>query len=147
MPFNVYLPIVKGLALNLAYFQMLKQHPEQQRKAMAWDDCLVTAAGVRATQAAKEWSHCFQGDCTNRVVRRYCSLPPEYPENGNSIESLVGGVENPESALNALLRSPRHADHLLGRTEFFRQQTRCGIAFHLAEDSQYRFYYVILISR
>jgi len=122
-------------------------HPEQKRKSLVWDDCLAKAAEVRAEQVSDTFSHCFKGDCANRIVRRVCRLPTEYSENGNSIESLVAGTPDTKIAFEALLRSSSHADHLLGRNSFFIQQTRIGIAYLDKLGSTYRFYFVILISK
>lgn len=148
MDVKIWLPIVKGID-NLAdrFLQALKLHQDQERKILIWDHCLAEAAMYRAYQITKYFSHCYKGNCTNRIVRSYCPLPPEYPDNGNSIESLIGGVEDPVLALGFLLNSPKHADHLLGRNPFFRQQSRIGIAYVQDVTAKYQFYYVILISK
>lgn len=119
----------------------------QQHPSLIWDPCLELAAKIRVEQISIEWGHCFQGNCANRIVRAICPVPTDYPENGNSIESIIGGVKNPISALTALLGSNSHADHLLGRNEFFRSQNRVGIAFLDRVGSPYTFYYVFLISK
>lgn len=129
------------------FFTELASHPEQRHPSLIWDSCLVIAALARAHQVAITFDHCFAGACANRTVRLYCPLPAEYPENGNSIESLVGGAKDALVALRALLSSEKHANHLLGRTPFFREQNRVGICFLHQPGSTYEFYYVILISK
>lgn len=145
---NIYLPIAFTPNNRVEKFlEYLTGHPDQKRKLMVWDDCLAKAASIRAEQVAITFSHCFQGDCANRIVRRGCTLPLQYAENGNSIESLVAGTGDPQISFNALLRSSGHTDHLLGRNSFFVEQTRVGIAYLEKIGSPYRFYFVILISK
>lgn len=138
-------PVVKSKA-RIA-FEELCIAEGQQRPSLVWDDCLALAAGIRADNISIEWGHCFRGNCANRIVRAVCPLPSDYPENGNSVESIIGGVDDPLKALKFLLASPSHADHLLGRTDFFRVQNRAGVAFLQREGSPYTFYYVFLISK
>lgn len=97
-------------------------------------------------QAGLEWGHCFQGNCVNRIVRRTCPIPLRYPENGNTIECLVGGAEDPVVAFNALRNSPSHMNSLFGLTDLFLAQTYVGIGFREVTGSSHRFYYSILIS-
>lgn len=146
---NIWLPIIATPPLDLAqsFFDELASHPEQQHPSLILDSCLTAAAQLRASQVAIEFDHCFMGYCANKIVRTLCPLPQEYPDEGNSIESLVGGVENSSVALRALLRSEKHANHLLGRTPFFKEQNRVGISFLHEPQSKYQYYYVILISK
>lgn len=146
---QVWLPLIATLPESPIeiFFNHLRSHYLQQHPSLIVDECLHRAAIVRAYQISLEWGHCFQDDCVNRIVRRICPLPAEYSENGNGIESIIGGVRNPISALNFLLASPSHADHLLGRTPFFKEQTRVGIAFLDDASKPYHYYYVILISK
>lgn len=145
---NVFLPLVMGSGRQEhEFFKLLKSNSQQRRSKLEWEGCLTEAARLRVLQASREFSHCFQGDCVNRIVRKMCYLPAEYSENGNSIESLVGGVEDPVKALGFLLDSPAHADHLLGRNSFFLEQSRAGVGFARVEESKYRFYYCVLISK
>lgn len=147
MAVNVWFPIIKDID-NLAdrFFLALKAHPDQQHPELHWNFCLAEAAMLRAYQVSHDFAHCYKGNCTNRIVRASCPLPRGYPENGNSIESLVGGEQDPVKALGFLLNSPKHADHLLGRTPFFKRQSRVGIAYVQSVSAKYQFYYVILIS-
>jgi len=151
---SIYLPIAAGPppvpappAPEKVFLWELCVAPGQQRSYMVWDECLALAAELRCEQTSVKFDHCYLGDCVNRTVGRYCRLPAEYPENGNSIESLVAGVRDPIKALEFLLSSPAHADHLLGRNDFFRSQFRCGIGFMEIPGTEYTFYYVILISK
>lgn len=146
---KIWLPIIANSPPNPAdlFLDALITHPKQERLILAQDICLKQMAQGRSLQIAEEFAHCFQGDCVNRLVRRVCILPKEYAENGNSIESIVGGAKYWYHALEALLRSTKHADHLLGRNDFFRQQKRIGVAYHYAPGTTYEHYYVILISK
>lgn len=145
---SIYLPLAFTPSNKAKEFlEYLASHPEQKRKSLIWDECLAKAAGIRAEQISNTFSHCFEGDCVNRIVGRVCRLPLEYAENGNSIESLVAGTPDTKIAFEALLRSSGHTDHLLGRNNFFVEQTRIGIAYLEKVGSAYRFYFAILISK
>lgn len=146
---RVWLPIIQTppLPKDRVAFNHLCVVPGQQHPSLIWDECLARAAQVRADNVSVEWDHKFRGKWVNEIVRSICYIASEYGNKANSIESLVAGIEDPVKALEALLRSSHHADHLLGRNDFFRVQNRVGIAFLNRTGSQYTFYYVFLISK
>lgn len=144
---TIYLPIVHTNPTPPAQilFKALKIHVLQLHEAMIWDDCLAAAAVGRAVQVSYEWAHSYKGLWVNQFVRSRCTIPKTYPDSGNSVESLVGGVQDPIAALGFLLNSPKHADHLLGNG-WFNSQSRIGIAYLQRVGSPYQYYYCILIS-
>lgn len=148
MGHKLFIPLAyNNLSPEKEFLRLLKEDHRQRRKILESDHCLIEASRLRVLQVAENFSHCFGMDCANRIVRRICQLPVEYPENGNSIESLVAGTSDPLTAFLALARSPSHADHLFGLNDFFLPQTKVGISFLEKIESPHRFYFVILISK
>lgn len=132
------------------FAQLLINHPMQQRKALTCYSGLVRAAGERALSmgALNYFAHCDPaGTCPNTVARANgCILPNDYG-NGNNIESIAAGSPNADAILGALLRSPKHADHLLGRSDFYRRQEWIGVAMVRSPGSRHQFYWSILIAQ
>ena len=123
----------------------------QQRRALQCNPALVRAALFRAQSMAEGgyFAHCDpRGICANRIaIEAGCQLPGDYPPNGNNIESILAGTNDPNFAYNILIASPSHKTHLLGVADFFRKQDQVGIAFLDAPGSKYRYYWVVLIAR
>lgn len=145
---TIFLPLVHNkLSNQQAFFNALLDHPSQEHPKLVWDACLYKAANIRALQISYELAHSYKGKYVNQIVRELCAIPKSYPNNKNFLESLVGGVENYLLALHHLEISPSHSSHLFGKGEFYKQQTRIGVAYLQRIGSQYQFYYVILISQ
>lgn len=158
LPHRIYLPSVSVPAPSCyrtpqaaAFAQLLTADARQQRGALDCHPALVIAAEARARSLAAGgyWSHCDPtGICPNAVALwAGCRLPPDYPRNGNSIESIAAGSPDMRAILDALARSPLHAPHVFGATSFFRPQDRIGVAYLDAPGSRWRWYWVILIAR
>lgn len=162
---TVYLPLIGGTPptptpvptatpCNLssgaaAFFWMLQLDPRQQRPHIECDARLVRAAENRAAaQFGDGLSHCdILGICANVYVRAAgCVLPAHYAVNGNNVEELAGGTSDPVSVFNALARSPSHKVHLFGENDFFRRQTRVGIALVELPNLRWRYYWAIIIT-
>lgn len=143
----LYLPIAFGGAPSQQFFALLKDAPGQQHGSLIWHDGLAEAARRHAAQLAIDgnWSHCdLSGKCANEYATETgCD---HGHGKGNSVESLVAGTNDPAVALRALLGSASHADHLLGRNAFFREQQHIGIALVDAPGSRYRYYWSIMIA-
>lgn len=163
---TVYLPLIGGATpptptpvptatpCNLspgaaAFFWMLQLDPRQQRPHIECDARLVRAAENRAAaQFGDGLSHCdILGICANVYVRAAgCVLPDHYAVNGNNVEELGGGTTSPVEMFNALARSPSHRVHLFGENDFFRRQTRVGIALVELPNLRWRYYWAIIIT-
>lgn len=140
----------------LAFYRLLLTDPRQQRATMAPCASLVAAARHRVAQLAtmQEIAHRdADGTTPNEIARRFgCTLPADYPERGNGIESLVAGTGDPQAAFDALAGSPSHSRHLfaldgLGRADaYYGRQTACGIAMLEATGSRWTWYWAILIA-
>lgn len=131
-------------------YEILRYHPEQKRTVLIPLNSLEYGARHKAYDLGDReyFSHLSpDGENANRLARRYeNNLPTYYPENGNSIESLLGGTDDPEKMINFLLLSPGHRKHLLGENEFFRRQSYIGIGFEFVSGSPYSFYWCIWIT-
>lgn len=141
LPVIIYLPLILvsdcGQSEPAYYLQRaIASHVEQQRPLLVCDDRLVAAAQKRASTVAHAGAlaHCDQaGICANVYARvEGCMLPSTYGD-GNEVESLGSGTKDWRVMLKALLGSPSHRDHLLGVGDFFRAQTRIGVA--LVDDT------------
>lgn len=144
----IYFPIAfSGGGPTQEFLALLQAHPQQERSGMTWHPALAEAARRHAAQLAQDgnWSHCdLSGKCANQyAVEAGC----KHGYGGkNNVESLVAGTDNAEKALNALLNSKSHADHLLGRNAFFREQKHVGVALVSVPGSRWTHYWVIMIA-
>lgn len=148
---NVYLPIVANQVDPVtAFVDMLKADPRQQRPVLKVCPCLAKAALWRATGLAngEPWDHKdSKGRRPNGLARSYgCTLPPAYADDANYIESLTAGTADPMVAFTSLANSPMHKIHLFGENNFYRVQTRVGVAMAEREGSDYRYYWVVWIA-
>lgn len=145
--YAVYLPIVHSGAsyAPTALVALLQAHPQQQRSAMTWHPALAEAARRHAAQLAADgnWSHCdLSGKCANDYATE-AGCNHGYGD-GNNVESLVAGTDDPAVALRALLGSEKHADHLLGRSAFFREQRHVGVALVSVPGSRFTHYWSVM---
>lgn len=143
----LYLPIAFGGDAAQQFYEALQNAPGQQRSALTWHPALAEAARRHAAQLAADgnWSHCdLSGKCANQyAVEAGCK---HGYSGANNVESLVAGTNDPAVALRALLGSASHADHLLGRNAFFREQQHIGVALVDMPGSRYRYYWSIMIA-
>jgi uncharacterized protein YkwD len=144
----LYLPIAFGGGdAGQRFHTLLRDAPGQQRSAMTWHPALAEAARRHAAQLAQDgnWSHCdLSGKCANQYARE-AGCNHGYG-GANSVESLVAGTDDPAVALRALLGSEKHADHLLGRNAFFREQRHVGVALVSVPGSRFTHYWSIMIA-
>ena len=155
-PITVYLPLMANqpeCEMSTEEGQMyylIASSEEQERLSLSCNNALTTAARQRAAGLANgdPWGHCDRNSiCANVYARKAgCILPPEYGD-GNYVESLVAGTEDPLVAYNALIDSDSHRSHLNAEADFFRQQDEIGVGFLSQPGSPYSFYYVIMIAR
>ena len=131
------------------FYRLLVADQRQQRGSLERCADLEAAAAARAygLSHGDPWSHVdAHGVTPNEYCRAAgCKLPDSYAQKGNNVESLVAGAGDASVMLEALTRSPKHADHIFGRNDFFRQQDKFGIACCERLDSEYRWYWCVLI--
>ena len=156
---NTYFPFIGtgpeptfGNAAALAFYRLLVTDPRQCRTRLDPCPALTAAAQHRAAMLATmpDLAHIEPDGVTtvNEVARRFgCGLPAHYAARGNGIESLVAGTSDAQAAFEALARSLKHAAHLFGESDFYREQTQIGIALVEAPSSRWRWYWSILIGQ
>lgn len=132
-----------------AFFWRLQFDARQQRARLVCDARLVQAAERRAAaQYGDGLSHCdSRGVCANVYVRAAgCKLPSSYAANGNNVEEMAAGTRDAMVIFDALAGSPSHKVHLFGENDFFRKQTRVGIAMIELPSHRYRWIWAVLIA-
>ncbi len=143
---TIYLPIAGGPVSQdpaLTFFRLLATDPRQQRTRLDLCPALVAAAQQRAHGLANgdPWSHCDRdGVWPNEIARRNgCALPEWYAVSGNQIESLTAGAPDPQVAFDSVTNdsAPIHRSHLFGESDFFREQTQCGIGYAMRVGSEF----------
>lgn len=146
---DIYLPAIFTGAPNPVadFLRLLTGDARQERPTLECCPALEIAAQRRADGLAHgdPWAHVdAHGITPNEYARQAgCRLPAHYAVKGNNIESLGAGTADAAVMFAALIASPRHGDHLLGRTDFYRVQRHVGVA--LAEGGEYGWYWVILL--
>lgn len=132
------------------FVRLLTTDSRQERPTLTHCPKLLVAATWRAFGLAHgdPFSHVDRdGDGPNVYARRAgCVLPSGYSERGNEIESLAAGTSAAAVIFGALAGSAKHSDHLFGRGDFFRSQCCYGVAMCENAESQYGWYWCVLIS-
>ena len=132
------------------FARLLIGDSRQQRTTIRCNPALVRAAQHRAESMATlgYFGHCDpNGVCPNPVARAAgCRLPSYYSLNGNNVESILAGASDPALVWKLLSASPSHAVHLLGTSDFFREQQDIGVAFVDVPGSRYTYYWVVMIA-
>lgn len=153
--YKIFLPIVSGrtnftTSLARDFYNLLAYHPDQEREELTPIDNLINGANYKALDLGMNAYFAHRspyGVNANRLARSFGNdLPDHYSEDGNSIESLLGGTANPLKVLEFLLASPSHRNHLLGIGPFFAAQRYIGIGYAEVKDSPYTFYWCIWIT-
>lgn len=153
-PYSAYLPVVVWQECLTSYeagqfYELLSADTRQRRVKLVCHPALVRSARLRAESLAQfgYWAHCDPFKvCPNMVARNAgCKLPSSYSWNGNQIESLGAGTRVMWIIFQALANSEKHADHLFGRNNFFREQYHYGIAVVTVPGSRYETYTVVHI--
>lgn len=134
--------------LAVEFTQMVMTDARQQRNRLTVCPCLVVAATRRAEglRDGGPWAHVDKDGVTPNEYAKAagCLLPDSYPKKGNGLESLVAGSPNMSVMLEALANSPKHADHIFGRTEQFVGQNKIGVG--IALGGKYGWYVVCMIA-
>ncbi|MDJ0654936.1 MAG: hypothetical protein QNJ40_12315 [Xanthomonadales bacterium] len=130
----------------------LVSHPDQRRSGLRCDRTLHKFARERAEDMARRgyFSHRTPERLgPNALLREFgYPLPDSYRGPlGNSVESILGGIRDPESVWREFLGSTVHREHLLGHDEFFESQDEVGVAHVRAIDSKHVDYWVVVIAR
>jgi uncharacterized protein YkwD len=129
------------------------------RQPLAVNTRLTAAAGLKSEEMATRnyFSHTsVTGETPNQLVRRFGYDLPErvsvggqtylLPTVGNQIESLAGGQSTPSAALQGLIESSGHRNHLLGVTAHNQVAREVGIGYHFRQQATYKHYWTVLIT-
>lgn len=131
-------------------FEMIRDSPDQQRNKslMVRHLLLDTAAQQKVNDMAKNkyFAHTSPSGITaNQNVRSTGYLLPEfYPVEGNSVESLYIGTDEPKDVAAAWLASDHHRPHVYGQDAFFRDQSCIGVGFSPVPKEEHRGYWVFI---
>lgn len=129
---------------------LLTTSPDQQRPTLVCNAELTAIARSRAEDMAHRayFAHVNpDGYGPNYLAQQTGYVLPSFYDQsptGNNIESIGGGTNNAEAMWEAWMNSEKHSTHLLGANPFFKDQSEYGIGFIQSDDSQYKFYWVIL---
>ncbi len=133
-----------------AMAQLLTTSPDQQRPTLVCNAALTAIARSRAEDMAHRsyFAHINpDGYGPNYIAQQTGYVLPSFYDQsptGNNIESIGGGTNSAEAMWDAWMNSEKHSTHLLGTNPFFKDQSEYGIGFIQSDDSQYKFYWVIL---
>ena len=141
----------RGLSINLSSIT--------PRQPLAVNTSLTAAAGFKSEELAKFnfFSHTsVTGETPNQLARRFgYDLPSRVPAGGvnyvlptvgNQIESLAGGRATPSEALQGLIESTGHRNHLLGVTAHNQVAREVGIGYQFLNAATYKHYWTVLIT-
>ena len=133
---------------NLA--SMAKVDANQERPEMNCHPILSQVAHERAKDMAQKgyFSHITpDGYGPNFLVSRAgYDLPNWWPDSlsENYIESIAGGYPTAQAAWDAWLHSTSHRTHVLGKNDFWAEQTNYGMGYVYVEGSPYGHYWVFI---
>jgi hypothetical protein len=128
----------------------IANHEEQRRSAMVYHPTLNVVARARALDLGRRnyFSHIDpDGYGPNYAVRLADYRLPESwspDKENNCIESIVAGYATVAEAFEALLESRAHRRHILGKTDFFREQTYYGVGYVSVPGTASQYYYVFI---
>jgi hypothetical protein len=125
---QVFQPTAKEADLYIR----IRDHAQQQRVQVVLDPRLCSAARKHAadTQARRFFAH-VNPDGVNsnrRVLNEGYPLPSSYGADQNYVESMAGSVvDTPADAVKLWTGSSAHANHVFGKTTFYRGQVVFGV--------------------
>lgn len=128
--FKIYVPMML-LLVSAQYYALLiwSNDSNNERPYVTINESLMHAAQWKAEYLANghSFAHCTEDDeCPNQTITRF-GCKHEYSVNGNSVESLIKGLDDPSKAYEILLTSKDHRRHLLATIDFFKEQTDIGV--------------------
>ncbi len=126
-------------------YLLIRNDPQQQRAQVILDPRLCHAARKHAidTQARRFFSHTNPDgvNANGRAIAEGYPLPAHFPANQNYIESMAGSVVGtPADALSLWRSSPAHANHVFGKTDFYRSEVVIGVGHAPPNRWQYHTY-------
>ncbi len=113
-------------------YSLIRNHGDQQRVQVVLDPRLCAAARKHAedTQQRNFFGHVNPSgvNANQRVINEGYPLPANYTGSQNFVESMAGVPGDTPAGAVALWRgSQGHANHVFGRTDFYRRQVVIGV--------------------
>lgn len=133
--------------------QLLLTDPGQEHPNLKLSVALSQAARRRAQDMADReyFAHTNpDGYGPNCIVLQQEFVLPDYYDfsnTANNVESIAGGYSTMQAAWAALMSSAGHSAHLLGKGDFYNEQSYYGIGYVNVPGSQYGHYLVIIIAK
>ena len=136
-----------------ALARLFETSTRQRRRRLRCDPVLASVARARALDMGTRrfFRHVNpDGLGPNRLVERAgYRLPSSYNRSrrGNNVEVIAAGHDRAEEAWEAWLRSRSHRPHVVGSSDFFREQSDYGVGFASVPGSRYGTYWVLISAR
>jgi len=137
---KTYFPFVSTSYLSDMNKQEFEFYSMVNRKDKRADKRLIELARAKAYEMGNldYFDHVSpDGRTPHQWVRTSYSLPKYYPEQGNYIETIVGGVQDATEAYNTSI----HKNHIQGRGLHASQST-VAVGFAQVKGSRYQYYWV-----
>jgi hypothetical protein len=123
---------------------LIIQHKSQKRPTLECNELLANIADKRAKSLLSDSSQAKEISANQFVIKNGFRFASYYPVTGNQVEAVTKTVTQPDKALDYLIQSNKHHDHVLGSGDFFARQNQIGVGFHQNEWGQSQ--YVVLIA-
>lgn len=133
--------------------QQLLTDPGQEHPNLTLSIALSQAARRRAQDMADReyFAHTNpDGYGPNCIVLQGEFVLPDYynfSNDANNVESIIAGQGDMSEAWKTLVASQGHSAHLLGKGDFYNEQSYYGIGYVNVPGSQYGHYLVIIIAK
>lgn len=119
----------------------------QQRLSLQCDQRLVTAATQKVKEMA-DTQFVFHGRANGRLRDQGVELPRYYGVGqANQVEALAGGQHSAENVWQEFKLSQSHAEHLLGLSDFYREQYLIGAAYLYAPETSHMHYWAVYVTK
>ncbi|MCU7554049.1 CAP domain-containing protein [Alteromonas sp. ASW11-19] len=122
----------------------------QQRKEIRCNGLLQVLAEEKARLMAERGMvfHNLDGSPNSRLRNAGFELPDYYGAAfSNQVEAIAGGYATVEKVWRSFKKSKDHADHLLGRLPFYREQDEMGVAFVSDRTAPHVEYWVVYLTK
>lgn len=129
---------------------LARGHPQQKRSTMIWDARLNAVARARAKDMGTRqyFGHVDpDGYGPNwHITKTGYRLPIRWTasDEGNQVESILAGHESVDAAFRMWMGSSKHITHILGHSDFYRNQTQFGAGYAFVPHSLYKHYWVFI---
>lgn len=131
--------------------KLLLSSPLQGHKELRCNGVLETFARQRAEDMSRRGylSHRTPESLfPNDLLRIDYPLPRFYSKRGNQVEAIAAGLSRAEDVWNSWLASDTgHREHVLGETDFYREQNEYGIAYVHNPHGEYGDFWVLILAR